>query len=103
MTRHSWGLKALSHPAPHVVWESWDSLVEGPQLGQALGANYAVSGGTQGEGDRTGSKLTKGAASDGVIKVSDTGAAGSQVQVILVLQALEQVSMLLEYVAQRTC
>ena len=48
-----------------------------------------------------GSKLTKGAASDGVIKISDAGAGGSQVQVILVLQALEQVGMLLEDVAQR--
>lgn len=52
-------------------------------------------------GSRTGSKLTKGPASDGIIKVSDAGAAGSQVQVILVLQALEQVGMLLEDVAER--
>ena len=55
------------------------------------------------EGNRMGSELTKGAASDGIIKVSDAGAAGSQVQVVLVLQALEQVGMLLEYVAQRAC
>ena len=50
-----------------------------------------------------GNTLTKGAASDGIIKVSDAGAAGSQVQVISVLQALEQMDMLLENVAQGAC
>lgn len=54
-------------------------------------------------GDRTGGKLTKSAASDGVIKVPDAGAAAGQVQIILVLQTLEQVGVPLEYLAQRAC
>ena len=43
---------------------------------------------------------TKGAPRDGIIKFPDTGACGGQLQVILVLQALEQVRMHLEDVAQ---
>lgn len=45
---------------------------------------------------RRGWQLTKSAACDGVIKLPDAGACVDQIQVVLGLQTLEQVSMLLE-------